>query len=302
MERAEELRLSRHRRRSTMLRSILPVARIFKPHQRLISQLLRPTQARCRPHAFQQSWDHRTLGGMHQRLEIPVIVHTIHGNLAFTASTSQRRQQPIRSPRAARAAPDDDANRLRRRCDARPIARRRHRHAPQQYMTVYSGDGDRAFTIRRRLAKDRFAALLSLRDEHVAVGHDRAAVRPEGPRRSCSISRLHLCDQLSQPALSLDRRRPAAPERSRRRRIAEMGFDNFIFDSGWSRIPRAFPNWPMRWTFSCIPRGREGAARTRSCRRTALRRCKPTIAYDIDGNREGFIDGQTWFYRPAGIR
>ncbi len=266
-----------------MLRSILPV-KDFQTYQRLIQLLGQLKPDVVHTHSSKAGIIGRWAA---HRAKIPVIVHTIHG-LAFTASTSRVANTVYRilerqaAPLTTRIVCVADA--MRDQSLAADIGTR------QQYMTVYSGMETAPF-LNPPATREDVRASLGLRDEHVAVGTIARLFDLKGHDDLLDLA-PDLCDQY--PNLRFlwigDGRLRGTLER----RIAEMGLrDNFILTGLVN--PSRIPELANAMDILVHPSRREGLAR--AIVQGQLARC-PVIAYDIDGNREGLIDGQTGFIVP----
>lgn len=216
------------------------------------------------------------------------IVHTIHG-LAFTASTS-RAVNRFYEWLERRAAPITHrivcvADAMREQSLAAGIGR------ADQYVTVYSGM-DTAPFVEPPVPRDRIRSQLGLRDGDVAVGtiarlfhlkghEDLLAMAPDLCRRYARLKFLWIGDGLLRPTFE--------------RQIADMGLaDRFILTG---LVPPArIPELTNAMDVLVHPSRREGLAR--ALPQGQLAGC-PVVTYDIDGNREGLIDGQTGYCVPA---
>lgn len=222
------------------------------------------------------------------RAGAPAIVHTIHG-LAFTASTSaavnsvyrmlERKTAPITNRIVCVA----DA--MRDQSLAASIGK------PEQYVTVYSGMETRPF-IEPPVSRDQVRRSLGLSDEHVVVGtiarlfhlkghEDLIELAPALCRRHPNLRFMWVGDGLLRPALE--------------EQINRLGLhDRFILTG--LVPPQRIPELTGAMDILVHPSRREGLAR--AIVQGQLARC-PAIAYDIDGNREGVIEGETGFMVPA---
>jgi glycosyltransferase involved in cell wall biosynthesis len=222
------------------------------------------------------------------RAGAPTIVHTIHG-LAFTASTSaavnsvyrmlERKTAPITSKIVCVA----DA--MRDQSLAANIGR------SEQYVTVYSGMETRPF-IEPPVPRKEVRRSLGLSDEHVVVGtiarlfhlkghEDLLALAPDLCLDYPNLRFLWVGDGLLRPHFE--------------QRIANMKLqDRFIF-TGLVE-PSRIPELAAAMDLLVHPSRREGLARAIVQGQLAK---APAIAYDVDGNREGLIDGETGFVAPA---
>jgi glycosyltransferase involved in cell wall biosynthesis len=214
-------------------------------------------------------------------------VHTIHG-LAFTASTSpvvnaayrmlERRAAPI----TTRIVCVADA--MRDQSLAANIGR------PEQYVTVYSGMKTEPF-LAPPVPRAEVRRQLGLADEHVAVGtiarlfylkghDDLLDLAPDLCRRFPNLRFLWVGDGLLRGEFE--------------RRIASMGLtDRFILTG--LVPPERIPELTNAMDILVHPSRREGLAR--ALPQGSLARC-PVVTYDIDGNREAVIEGETGFVLP----
>jgi glycosyltransferase involved in cell wall biosynthesis len=220
--------------------------------------------------------------------KVPAVVHTIHG-LAFTASTSrlvnglyktlERQTAPLTSKIVCVA----DA--MRDQSLASKIGRR------DQYVTVYSGMETAPF-IHPPVPREEMRRQLGLERHHVGVGtiarlfhlkghEDLLDLAPDLCRRFPNLRFLWVGDGLLRAALE--------------GRIAEMNLkDRFILTG--LVPPSRIPELANAMDVVVHPSRREGLAR--AIVQGQLARC-PVIAYDIDGNREGLVEGETGFALPA---
>lgn len=225
------------------------------------------------------------------RAGVPVVIHTIHG-LAFTASAwgavnwcykwLERKAAPISSRIVCVA----DA--MAQQSLAAGIGR------PEQYVTVYSGMDIEPF-LHPPVPREQTRAELGLAPEHIAAGtiarlfdmkgHDDLLDRAE---QLCSahpnLRFLWVGDGILRERFE--------------RRIAEMGLrDRFILTG--LVPPEKIPQLTAAMDILIHPSRREGLAR--ALPQGQLAGC-PVVTYDIDGNREGLIDGQTGFLiRPFDV-
>ena len=223
-----------------------------------------------------------------RRAGVPVIIHTVHG-LAFTASTSHavntlyRLLEKWTAPITTRIVCVADA--MTQQSLAARIG------TPSQYVTVYSGMDTRPFlhppvdraTIRRQLG---------LSDEHVAVG---------------TIARLFDLkghDDLIDLAPDLCKRYPnlrflwvgdGSLRQKFEQRIAQLGLTDRFVLTGLVQ-PARVPELTGAMDILVHPSRREGLARALPQGQLAA---APVVTYEIDGNREGLIEGQTGFAVPA---
>jgi glycosyltransferase involved in cell wall biosynthesis len=214
----------------------------------------------------------------------PAVLHTIHG-LAFTASTN-RLVNAFYKFCERRAAPITDriicvADAMRDQSLAAGIG------TPGQYVTVYSGM-DTAPFLDPPVPRAEVRHQLGLHDDHIAVG---------------TIARLfHLKghEDLLEGAPDLCARFPklrflwvgdGVLRNSFEREMDRIGLrDRFILTG--LVPPTRIPELTSAMDVLVHPSRREGLARALA--QGQLAGC-PVVTYDVDGNREGLIDGQTGF-------
>ncbi|HEX2971830.1 MAG TPA: glycosyltransferase family 4 protein [Tepidisphaeraceae bacterium] len=267
-----------------MRRAVLPM-RDWRTYRHLIRRL-----RELRPDVVHTHSSKAGILGRHaaHRAGVGAIVHTIHG-LAFTASTSpvvnwaykvlERRAAPITTKIACVA----DA--MREQSLAAGVGR------AEQYVTVYSGMETRPF-VSPPVARDLVRRELGLQPGQVAVG---------------TIARLFDLkghDDLLEAAPRLCREFPELRfvwvgdgilRQGFERRMTEMGLrDRFVLTG---LVPPArIPELTNAMDILVHPSRREGLARALVQGQLAG---KPVVTYDVDGNREGLIAGQTGFLVPA---
>jgi glycosyltransferase involved in cell wall biosynthesis len=218
---------------------------------------------------------------------VPVVIHTIHG-LAFTASTSRLANFAYRvlerqaAPMTTRIVCVADA--MRDQSLAANIGR------PEQYVTVYSGMETAPF-LDPPVPREQTRKQLGIADEHVVVGtiarlfhlkghDDLLNLAPELCRRHPQLRFLWVGDGLLRASFE--------------KRIAAMGLQDRFSLTGLVP-PEKIPELTAAMDVLVHPSRREGLARAIVQGQLAG---APAIAYDIDGNREGLIDGQTGFAIP----
>jgi glycosyltransferase involved in cell wall biosynthesis len=221
------------------------------------------------------------------RADAPAVVHTIHG-LAFTASTSRLANFVYRSLEK-RTAPITTkivcvADAMREQSLAAHIGR------PEQYVTVYSGMETAPF-LSPPVPRDVTRRSLGLRDDHVAVGtiarlfhlkghEDLLDLAPQLCQKHPNLRFLWVGDGLLRGAFE--------------RRIAAMGLQDRFILTGLVP-PEKIPELAAAMDVLVHPSRREGLAR--AIVQGQLAGC-PAIAYDIDGNREGLLDGRSGYIIP----
>jgi glycosyltransferase involved in cell wall biosynthesis len=222
------------------------------------------------------------------RAKVPVVIHTIHG-LAFTASTSRMVNWVYRSLEK-QAAPLTTkivcvADAMREQSLAAGIG------SPGQYVTVYSGMEVQPFVdsyktreeVRRRLGigPDDVVAGTIARLFHLK-GHDDLL---ENAERMCErfpkLKFLWVGDGILRPQFEA--------------RMEAMGLrDRFVL-TGMVK-PQEVPQYVGAMDILVHPSRREGLARALPQGQLAG---KPVVAYDVDGNRDGFVDGESGVLVPA---
>ena len=218
---------------------------------------------------------------------VPAVIHTIHG-LAFTASTSPlvnsfyRFAERVTAPKTKRIVCVADA--MRDQSLAAYIGR------PEQYVTVYSGMDTGPF-LDPPTPREQVRRQLGLSDEHVALGtiarlfylkghEDLLDVAPALCARWPNLRFLWIGDGLLRQAFE--------------KQMTDMGLrDRFILTG--LVPPSRIPELSGAMDILVHPSRREGLARALPQGSLAG---KPVITYDVDGNREALIDGQTGFVLP----
>jgi glycosyltransferase involved in cell wall biosynthesis len=221
------------------------------------------------------------------KARMPFIVHTIHG-LAFTASTS-RLVNSFYEMLERKTAPMTHrivcvAEAMREQSLKAGIGR------PEQYVTVYSGMETAPF-LNPPVSRQEVRRGLGIADEHVVVGtiarlfhlkghDDLLDVAPELCARFPNLRFLWVGDGVLRDQFE--------------QRIAAMGLkDRFVLTG---LVPPArIPELVNAMDVVAHPSRREGLAR--ALPQGSLAGC-PVITYDIDGNREALIAGQTGFLLP----
>jgi glycosyltransferase involved in cell wall biosynthesis len=266
-----------------MLRSILPV-KDFRTYRRITKLLEEIKPDVVHTHSSKAGIIGRWAA---DRAKVPVIVHTIHG-LAFTASTSRmvnavyRKLEKQTAPLTTKIV-----------CVADAMAEQSRRAGigrPEQYVTVYSGMETQPF-LDPPVPRAEMRRKLGLSDAHVAVGtiarlfhlkghDDLLDLAPELCRKHPNLRFLWVGDGLLREAFE--------------RRIAAMNLaDRFILTG--LVPPTEIPQLTGAMDVLVHPSRREGLARAIVQGQLAG---APAIAYDIDGNREGLIHGETGYIIP----
>jgi glycosyltransferase involved in cell wall biosynthesis len=218
---------------------------------------------------------------------MPFIVHTIHG-LAFTASTS-RLANAFYEMLERKTAPMTHkivcvADAMRDQSLAAKIG------TAEQYVTVYSGMETAPF-LNPPVPRDQVRRELGLGDEHVVAGtiarlfhlkghDDLLDIAPAQCEKFPNLRFLWVGDGLLRAAFE--------------KRIEQMNLkDRFILTG--LVPPEKIPQLVNAMDILVHPSRREGLAR--ALPQGALAGC-PVLTYDIDGNREGLIDGTTGHLLP----
>ena len=221
------------------------------------------------------------------RAGVPRIVHTIHG-LAFTASTSatvnafykmlERKTAPITHKIVCVA----DA--MRDQSLAADIG------TPEQYVTVYSGMETAPF-LNPPVPRAQVREQLGLRDGDIAVGTIARLFHLKGHDDLLDIA-PQLCAEF--PSLRFLWVGDGLLRGEFERRISDMKLpDRFILTG---LVPPArIPELVNAMDILVHPSRREGLARALPQGSLAG---MPVVTYDIDGNKEALIDGETGFVIP----
>ena len=266
-----------------MLRSILPV-KDFRTYHRLTKLLVELRPDVVHTHSSKAGILGRWAA---DRAKVPVIVHTIHG-LAFTASTSRIANSIYRvlerqtAPLTTKIVCVADA--MRDQSLAANIG------TADQYVTVYSGMETRPF-IEPPVPREETRRRLGLRDEHVVVGtiarlfhlkghDDLVEMAPALCAKHLNLRFMWVGDGLLRGPLE--------------QAIARAGLQDRFILTGLVP-PTKIPELTAAMDILVHPSRREGLARAIVQGQLAG---SPAIAYDIDGNREGLIDGQTGYIIP----
>lgn len=222
------------------------------------------------------------------RAGVPFIVHTIHG-LAFTASTS-RAVNSVYRMLEKRTAPVTDkivcvADEMREQSLAAGIG------TPEQYVTIYSGMETEPF-LNPPVPRDRVRQQLGLNDDHIAVGTIARLFHLKGHDDLLEMAQ-RLCGLF--PNLRFLWIGDGLLRGDFERRIQRMGLtDRFILTG--LVPPTDIPQLANAIDILVHPSRREGLARALA---QAALAGKPAVTYDIDGNREGVLDGKTGFVVTA---
>jgi len=264
----------------TMRRSVLPVQDLFI--YRSLVKLLKELQPDVvHTHSSKAGIIGRWAA---HRAKVPAVVHTIHG-LSWTASTlapvnaTYRWLEKITAPVTGRIVCVADA--MRDQSLARGLGE------ASQYVTVYSGMSTAVF-VNPPVARDVVRKQLGLSDDHIAVGTIARLFDLKGHEDLLEFA-PQLCAKY--PNLRFlwvgDGSRRAEFEK----RIAQMNLkDRFILTG--LVPPTRIPELCGAMDVVVHPSRREGLARALA--QGALARC-PVVTYDIDGNREALIEGETGY-------
>lgn len=215
------------------------------------------------------------------------ILHTIHG-LAFTAST-HRIVNHAYKVMERKTAPITDrivcvADAMAEQSLAAGIGRR------EQYVTVYSGMETAPF-LDPATPRAAMRTKLGLNDEHVVVGtiarlfhlkghEDLLALAPALCQRFPQLRFLWVGDGLLRPLFE--------------QQIARLGLGDRFILTGLVQ-PSQIPELANAMDILAHPSRREGLAR--ALPQGQLCGC-PAVTYDIDGAREGVMDGTSGFVVP----
>ena len=266
-----------------MRRSILPL-KDWKTYRRLVRRLTEIQPDVVHTHSSKAGIIGRWAA---HKSRVPVIIHTIHG-LAFTASTSKfvngvyRRAEKWTAPITTRIV-----------CVADAMAEQSlacHVGNREQYVTVYSGMKTAPF-LDPPVGRSEVRKRLGLADKHVAVGtiarlfylkghEDLLEAAPGLCQTHPNVRFLWVGDGLLRGEFE--------------KRIAAMGLaDRFILTG--LVPPEQVPELTNAMDILVHPSRREGLAR--ALPQGSLSKC-PVVTYDIDGNREGVIEGETGYVIP----
>jgi len=266
-----------------MLRSILPV-KDFQTYQRLTKLLEELKPDVVHTHSSKAGILGRWAA---HRAKVPVVIHTIHG-LAFTASTSRVANTVYRilerqaAPLTTKIVCVADA--MREQSLAVNIG------TPEQYVTVYSGMETAPF-LNPPVPRTQVRASLNLQDHHVVVGTIARLFHLKGHDDLLDLA-PGLCAKF--PNLRFLWVGDGLLRNNFERRIAQMKLEDRFILTGLVN-PSRIPELTNAMDILVHPSRREGLARAIVQGQLAQ---APAVAYDIDGNREGLIDGQTGFIIP----
>jgi glycosyltransferase involved in cell wall biosynthesis len=222
------------------------------------------------------------------RAGVPAVIHTIHG-LAFTASTSRvvngfyKFLEKRAAPLTTRIVTVAEA--MKNQSLAAKIGR------PEQYFTVYSGMETEPF-LNPPVAREEVRRQLGLREDDVVVGTIARLFHMKGHDDLLEMA-PRLCGEFGQ--LRFLWVGDGILRGQFEEQIAKMGLkDRFIFTG--LVPPERIPELANAMDIVVHPSRREGLARAIVQGQLAG---KPVITYDIDGNKEGLIPGETGILVPA---
>lgn len=216
------------------------------------------------------------------------IIHTIHG-LAFTASKKhavnyfykwlEKKTAPI-------------THRI--VCVADEMARQSLEAGigqPQQYVTVYSGMEIEPF-VHPRIPREQIRESLGITPDQIVAGTIARLFHMKGHEDLLELA-PQLCHRF--PKLRFLWIGDGLLRQSFEQRIQELGLEDRFILTGLVP-PTRVPELVQAMDILVHPSRREGLAR--ALPQGQLAGC-PVITYDVDGNREGLIDGQTgYLVRP----
>ena len=215
---------------------------------------------------------------------VRAVIHTIHG-LAFTASTKptvnwvykalERKAAPLTTKIVCVA----DA--MREQSLAAGVGR------PEQYVTVYSGMETQPF-VNPPAPRVEVRARLGLQPQHVAVGTIARLFHLKGHDDLLDAA-PKLCAEF--PDLRFLWVGDGILRGEFERRVAQMNLSDRFILTGLVP-PVKIPELTNAMDVLAHPSRREGLAR--ALPQGQLAGC-PVVTYDIDGNREGLIDGETGY-------
>ena len=263
-----------------MRRSILPV-KDFRTFHRLVRLMRELKPDVVHTHSSKAGIVGRWAA---DKAKVPAVVHTIHG-LAFTASTSRMVNSVYRALERQTAPITTKivcvADAMRQQSLAANIG------TPDQYVTVYSGMETRPF-LEPPVPREAVRRQLGLAEDHVVVGTIARLFHLKGHDDLLHQAPV-LCNQF--PYLRFLWVGDGLLRPQFERRIDSLGLrDRFILTG---LVPPArIPELTHAMDILVHPSRREGLARALPQGSLAG---KPVITYDVDGNREGVINGETGF-------
>jgi len=215
---------------------------------------------------------------------VPAIIHTIHG-LSFTASTwsvvnhGYRLLERLTAPITSRIVSVADA--MTRQSVACRIGR------PQQYVTVYSGMEIEPF-LRASASREEIRRRLGIESGQIAVGTIARLFYLKG-HEDLLAGAQRLCEEFAN--LRFLWVGDGLLRGDYEAQIRRMGLGERFILTGLVP-PAQIPELVGAMDILVHPSRREGLARALAQAQLAGR---PVIAYDVDGNREGLVDGRTGF-------
>jgi glycosyltransferase involved in cell wall biosynthesis len=219
---------------------------------------------------------------------VGAIIHTIHG-LAFTASKSAvvnsfyKLAEKRAAPLTTKIVTVADA--MREQSLGAGVGK------VEQYVTVYSGMETGPF-LNPPVGREEVRRQLGLGEDDVVVGTIARLFHMKGHEDLLEFAR-RLCDQY--PRLKFLWVGDGILRGQFEERIEKMGLkERFVFTG--LVPPSKIPELTNAMDVVAHPSRREGLARAIVQGQLAG---KPVVAYDVDGNREGFIDGESGYLIQA---
>lgn len=216
--------------------------------------------------------------------DVPAVIHTIHG-LAFTASTKRivnwayKALERKAAPLTTRIVCVADA--MRDQSLAAGVGK------PEQYVTVYSGMETEPF-LHPPVPREQVRAQLKLQPHHVVVGTIARLFHLKGHDDLLDAA-PKLCAEF--PDLRFLWVGDGILRNDFERRMATVNLSDRFILTGLVP-PSKIPELTNAMDVLAHPSRREGLAR--ALPQGQLAGC-PVVTYDIDGNREGLIDGRTGY-------
>ena len=266
-----------------MRRAILPV-KDWRTYRRLIRRFRELNPDVVHTHSSKAGVIGRKAA---HKAGVPAVIHTIHG-LAFTASTSAL-VNGVYKWLEKRAAPISDrivcvADAMRDQSLAAGIGR------PEQYVTVYSGMETGPF-LNPPVPRSEVRRRYGIADDEIVVGTIARLFYLKGHEDLFELA-PRLCENF--PRLKFMWIGDGLLRGDYERHIEKMGLkDRFVLIG--LVPPSQIPELCNAMDVLVHPSRREGLARALAQGGLAG---IPVVTYDIDGNREGLIDGQSGFVIP----
>ena len=221
------------------------------------------------------------------RAGVPAVIHTIHG-LSFTASTSKLVNGAYKAleRRAARVSMRIVcvADAMREQSLAAGIGR------AEQYVTVYSGMETAGF-LRPPVTREEVRRQLGIEPGHLVVGTIARLFHLKGHEDLLAMA-PRLCAE--HPELRFLWVGDGLLRGEFERRIVQLGLTHRFILTGLVP-PERIPELTGAMDILVHPSRREGLARALAQGQLAGH---PVVTYDVDGNREGLMDGGTGFVIP----